>query len=403
MAVVGSLGIRAWLGIVICASACATPVRPRSAEPVHYAKAQGLKTAHAVAQLTRAGLRIAMLSGNGITVRDLLEEIKSTLPEVKVRIYAPSGEEVYRAKSKAPAPATLPMPLRTALESNQSITSESGSKAVPIFNELRCQKCHEATKLRGVISYRPNVKSLNDQHNLLQKIGFLINSATMYMMTTGHALLLDDYFTELSQNTPGVVSASLLGPDGESSFGDPFMENPERLIKYVLQKGPAVIFSKGDLIYYGLPIANSKRCHSCHRPDTEMRGALASHFKPKGHPPAQILEAVLVTSLRHIMLSGLGRILKAFLNDVYASGLVTELKVYDNRGRVFHDVRTIVSPPYHITQALWKKESSFMTQETKAASSAMYTLVLANEDKCQRCHGVDDSVRGVIEIEVPIY
>src|SRR6187399_974829 len=58
-----------------------------------------------LAQALTAGVRNAMLSGNGIAVRILLDEAKRGMPEVHVAVYSPRGEEVFRDPQPPPKPS----------------------------------------------------------------------------------------------------------------------------------------------------------------------------------------------------------------------------------------------------------------------------------------------------------
>ena len=104
----------------------------------------GRDAAENVAQGLSAGVRTAMLSGNGITARTMVRDARERLSTAEVRIYAPNGEEVFGAHAPAPGQLrTCPRTFATVLGDAKPHPPDDSTEALPIENEKRCQKCHD--------------------------------------------------------------------------------------------------------------------------------------------------------------------------------------------------------------------------------------------------------------------
>ena len=60
-----------------------------------------------LAQGMIAGIRGAMLAGNGILVQDLITEAQSKLPSVSIRVFDQAGAQVFTSAGPAPTPGSL--------------------------------------------------------------------------------------------------------------------------------------------------------------------------------------------------------------------------------------------------------------------------------------------------------
>src|SRR5258708_23951716 len=109
-------------------------------EDMHRDSARGMATA------LSAGVRNSMLTGNGVSVRDLLDDAKSGFRMADVHVYAPSGEEVFGKKPPPPPWGAQPPHVRAVLASAKPEPAADGRRAVPIENEDRCHSCHEEGK-----------------------------------------------------------------------------------------------------------------------------------------------------------------------------------------------------------------------------------------------------------------
>ena len=128
-----------------------------------------------------------------------------------------------------------------------------------------------------------------------------------------------------------------------------------------------------------------------------MNGAMVVAFAPKELDASRTLATATTTSLDHVMLSGLGRMITGFMDDVARAGVVTTLTVHDDEGRLYHDAFAHYAPPAAVRTVLDTHEQ-FEAPDSLAKPEFLFAIPLANDPKCQRCHGPDLPVRGAIQI-----
>ena len=351
-----------------------------------------------VGHLVSASLKTAMLAGKGATVRELMDNIHANVDNVKVRIFSPRGDYAYAPKVAAPAVDLLPSTLRKVMLNPERNLEPGGLVTLPLLNERRCQRCHEEGPVRGFLEMKQSKSGLGDEQLFTRRVGDMLQVAVMYLMTTGHAALIDDFLQEVSTETDSLESTLLIASNGEAIFGDPFFEVPAEVLGRLVSLDEPFVREQERIEYLAYPLRNEPRCHNCHSPKVPLKGGIIAAFaKERPALSGKILESTLNISLRYIMLSGLGRILKSFLNDVSALGLVDELKVYDPAGRIFHDVNAIENPPAHVARALESGKSDWVVP-ANGDGEVILSLVLENEAKCQQCHGMGNELRGIIEV-----
>jgi adenylate cyclase len=174
----------------------------------------------------------------------------------------------------------------------------------------------------------------------------------------------------------------------------------ESLARGAKPVAPFAVTRPGDVVWVR-PLLNEPRCRGCHDDDEQaVRGVLAVAFDPKMLRDQQTLKAVSVTSLKYVMLSGLGRLVKRFLDDVGALGLARKLTLHDAEGRLYHDAFATPSVPPHVARALRVMKPTERQVDVEGQERFVYTDPLLNELRCQSCHGSDLPVRGAIAISL---
>src|SRR5258706_14839955 len=131
-------------GFLVSAAGSAR-IEARAIEEMHRDAARGMATSLA------AGVRNSMLTGNGVSVRDLLDDAKGGFSSADVHVYAPSGEEVFGKKPPAPPPDQQPAHVRAVLAKGTAARMQ-GRSVVAIENEERCHSCHKQGEFRGVLT-----------------------------------------------------------------------------------------------------------------------------------------------------------------------------------------------------------------------------------------------------------
>ena len=361
------------------------------------------ESASALARTLAAGVRNAMLTGNGIAVRNLLDDTQAGLSTVKVRVFAPNGEEEFAAKPPPPPPAAQPLYVRQVLSTQAPATAPHDAQAIPIVNEQRCRGCHAKGDLRGVLTLGTEGASvaMDRSEASFDVLARIFTAGFVQLMTAKRDEKLDAYFAEATTRTPGVRGIAVYTNDELRYFGTTRLGVPAEAITRGVTAGTQPFsVSDGALTYRVVPLPSQPRCKGCHKdPGEEMRGALVVAFDPAHLEGKASLLAASETSLDHVMLSGLGRIVQGFLDDVARTGAVTTLRVHDGEGRLYHDAFDAPLPPPAVGTTLARGEP---TERAATLDHPEYLLVepLKNDKECQTCHGPDKPLRGAIEVRL---
>jgi len=361
----------------------------------------GRGAAENVAQGLSAGVRTAMLSGNGITARTMVRDARERLSTAEVRIYAPNGEEVFGAHAPAPASADLPVHVRDVLGDGQPHPPDTSTEALPIQNEKRCQKCHDDGQLRGVLTLGTADASvaLHGGDETLDVLNRVAESAFVQIMTAEKEDLLDDYFAELTEHLPGVEGVSVLDPEGDLSFGSE-LELDAAEVKAAYADGKSRTVTVGDSHVRVLPLPNDPQCHACHDENDTWRGAVVTRVGKDLPDPRATVVAATDMSLRHVMLSGLGRMIARFLDEVAATGAVSKLTLHDGEGRLFRDAFAEPEPPPTVQSVLAEGQAGSALIHEDGLEQFVFVAPLTNDPECVQCHGTDNDLRGAIAVTI---
>ncbi len=388
------IGLAVGIGFAILAIGSAR-IEARAVEDMHRESARAMATSLA------AGVRNSMLTGNGVAVRDLLDDAKTGLRTADVRVFAPSGEEVFGKKPPAPPIDQQPAHVHAVLSTHANAPAGEAT-AMPIANEERCKKCHETGDLRGVLTLGTHGARvpIDASDGSLDALATIARSAFVQIMTAKRQDELDDFFAELAKTTPGIRGVAVYTTVAEKKFGTDDIGIPDDVVLRATKRG-AIPFTeaKGDVRYRVVPLPNDKRCQGCHNPKESMNGAMVVAFSTRDLDANKTLSAATTTSLDHVMLSGLGRMITGFMDDVAHTGVVTTLSVHDDDGRLYHDAFAKYEPPPEVRTAL-DTRAHFETVDSLSKPEFVFVEPLANDPKCQRCHGPDQPLRGAIEIRL---
>lgn len=350
---------------------------------------------NALAKVIQSGMRTAMLAGDGLTVRDFVQNLQQSSTGVSVALYASNGEHVYAPSNPPPPLATLPPSVRDVLTNGEPTKPGSGRLSFALANEDRCRTCHPSGNIRAVMTLElAKGKTPAAPGDALVPFGTIVEAAFQAMMTIGKANAADEFMQALPKEVPGVLTAAVFSRDGRPSLGDGFMEVPPDLVKRALTPTKPFAAELPDGTLVAVPLPNSHRCLSCHKP-SEMRGAIMLKLDRKlGREEAA--KFLLTSSVQHVMLTGLGRLSKKFLTDAAKSGLFSDLTVHDAEGRVFHDMHFKPNPPAVIAEVL--RTGKGMVTQGKSKDDLTVVVPVPNDDKCRRCHDEPGTVRAVIAV-----
>jgi len=358
-------------------------------------------SAEAVARGLTSGVRNAMLSGNGLAVRQMLEEAKKGMQHVEVHVYAPDGTEVFGDKSPPPLDSELPVHVKDAVHLAKEIDALGGAHALPIKNENRCSRCHEKGTLRGVLTLGTKGARLAfDGDRKMAVLSDVTRAAFVQIMTARQTSSLDDYFDELPKQTKGLLSVAVYGIDKARAFGDEKLVVPDEVWNRAFVAGPAFTVDVEGKKLHVQPLANERRCQGCHGIKEKMRGALVVQYDPSTLGGEDALLRTCETSLQHVMLAGLGRLINGFLDSAASTGVLSTLTLHDAEGRLYHDAFGKPVPPKAVANALGTQNPQVEQSLANGRSQFIYVEPMLNEERCQRCHGGDLPVRGAIAVAI---
>ncbi|MEX1365483.1 MAG: adenylate/guanylate cyclase domain-containing protein, partial [Nannocystaceae bacterium] len=359
-----------------------------------------------VAQALSAGVRTAMLSGNGTTARTMIGEARERLQTAEIRIYAPSGEEVFGEIPPPPPAHELPPHVLAVMQGQGIQQLDAATTVLPVPNEERCRKCHEDDEatglpapLRGVLTLgtagAPVALAGGDETE--DALAAVANSAFVQIMTAEHEDRLDEYFAELAGAVEGLEAVAVLGPEGDVAFGAE-LALEAAVVQQAYAAGEPMTAEVGGRRHRLRPLPNDPQCHACHEQDDRWRGVLVTTAAAMPQPRSSLLRATDV-SLRHVMLSGLGRLIARFLDEVAATGVVTSLTLHDGQGRLYRDAFAVPEPPIAVAQVL-RGEDPGRGSLNEQTDRFVFVEPLTNDPECQQCHGTDYELRGAIEVVV---
>jgi len=380
------------------AALMSTQIQALSVDRLHKENASTL--AHSLA----AGVRNAMLTGNGIAVRGLLDDTLAGLSTVSVHVFAPNGEEVFAAKPPPPPPEAQPAYVRAVLSTHAPAAAADEAQAIPITNDKRCQACHTEGELRGVLTLGTKGArvAIDGSDASLDALANIFNAGFIQIMTAKRDEKLDAYFDEATARTPGVRGVTVYDNGGTYHYGTMKLGVPaEAIARGIEPRTKAFTVAAGGLAYRVVPLPSQPRCKGCHKDaGEEMRGALVVAFDPARLEGKSTLLMASETSLEHVMLSGLGRIVQGFIDDVAATGTVTTLRVHDDQGRLYHDAFEPPLAPGKVVQDALRTGQSTETAASIDQPEFLLVEPLKNDKACQTCHGPDKPLRGAIEVRL---
>ncbi len=379
-------------------------------------EAMQAQAASAVARGLSAGVRTSMLAGNGDTAREMVKHAREHLGAVRIHIYAPSGEEVFAPDGPPPAREQLPAHVRQALDEKKPVELPEGGTAIPIANDSRCQLCHGQEPVRGVLTLKTS--PAKDGPDLYATTTKVVSAGFVQLMTADHTEQLEAYFEDLKA-APGIAKVAVFDADADFSLGDKELHVPRAELEAALEskqaraykpavaavapkRGPgkarraAAVPPSGEIRL--LPLEAEQRCRHCHEDEQAMRGVVAVEYEAAVPKDETLLAGVITEALEQVMLSGLGRLIARFLDDVAKTGALSRLSVHDHEGRLFKDAFLAPEPSEPVRRAL--AAGNTVALSSGDVGNEHYTFVepLKNEADCKQCHGSDHELRGAIEV-----
>ncbi len=375
------------------------------------------ESARQMVRMVRSSIEQAMLSGNGIKVKALVEELKDSVAEgtegegTEIHIYDANGIEVFAPKAPAPAASEVEAHVARVLR-DRTRQADKSHITRPVPTEDRCsagEGCHSASDtIRGVLSLKVRPDACRDDRR--EVLSSIVRSGFLHVMTASRkgdpniGKKVEDFLAEITEATPGILGVAVYDNEGDSRLGVDMDEMgiSSEQVTDVLSSGNA----KGWPIEAGsvhvVPLARDERCVECHKVEEKLRGALLVALAPTTEPTgcdATEIETLVDTSLRHIMMSELGRMIARFLDSVAELEAVEELVLYDGQGRVYWNT-THPEPPRHIARVLRTQERASDLLGHGKQRRLRVVEPLMNTQKCTRCHGDSTPIRGIVEVSL---
>ena len=347
-----------------------------------------------------AGVRNAMLTGNGIAVRELLADTKERITHADVKIFTHEGDEVFGPRLEAPPPSEIDPTVKKTLSKAKFHMDPDGRSLYPLKNEKRCVSCHDEGETRGVLRIQMEgaAVTLDGEPEARHALSSITREGFIQVMTAKRDESLDDYFEELAERTPGLDGIAVYDTAGEVFFGDQELPLKPEEIERALKPGEPFELVRDEVHYRLYPLENEPRCQGCHDDGEPMRGALAVGLIPDDFEHCHTVFQAASTSLGHVMMSGLGRLGVGFLDHVAETGVAAGLTLHDPEGRLVHDAFAEPEIPARVKEAMSTQKEVIHTIAKEGHEAMVFIDPMLNEKQCQTCHGTDNDVRGAISI-----
>lgn len=163
-----------------------------------------------------------------------------------------------------------------------------------------------------------------------------------------------------------------------------------------------------DILTRYEPLRNNRECWRCHDPRDPMRGALQIALKPnalRAGTPAEVHQQVagvlgdfIAKAFRNIMIGGGGEFMDTLMRASNNIPGIQQVRVYSRLGDLaFGEEAGDDIDADQIYELLEKKNTDkiFSTQKNRMR----LFVPLANEDRCQVCHGSKFPMRGAIVVD----
>ncbi len=364
----------------------------------------GETSAVQMSSMVRSSIEQAMLSGNGIKVKNLVEDLKKSVAtsETEIHIYDPQGIEVFAPKEAAPDLASLEPHVASVLATQErQVMGDRVVRSIPM--EKRCARdgCHASSdRQRGVLSMQVSPETCRDDRNdVLREI---VTSGFIHLMTARRSEHLDQFFEDIRESTPSIRGIAVYDAEGDPSFGldmEEFGVKSDQVLAVMASGNSQRLDTESGTVEV-VTLKKQARCVECHKYGSDIRGALlVALAEPKAEKAcdARELETLIDTSLRHIMTSELGRIIAQFLDSIVATGGVEELVLYDKEGRVYWNT-THTAPAAHISNALDEQQTIIDLLGEGENQRVRVVAPLRNSARCAQCHGDAMTLRGLVEV-----
>lgn len=366
-------------------------------------------SANQLAAMMVGGIEHAMLDGDGIKVKSLVADLKARLGTASVTIFDHRGVEVFAPKPLAPT--SVPPLVARAMDQGAVQRDPQGGAVRPVRADERCASCHREQdrgarypNVRGAlrVALDPEVCATKRDEVLVR----LVHDGFTHVMTAKQSDLLDDYFAELSTASPGVRAVTVYDTDADPSFGAAMEAVAPDAIRAAIAAPDRrhvrpLSEAEGGGVLELVPLVMNDRCVACHDdPAGAVRGVLAVALAPSAAPQQcaeEELAGVIDTSLRTIMVSALGRRIADFLDDATATGVVREMTLFDNDGRVYWSTAR-TEPPVQVGQVLATGEPLVEFQGSGSGEQVLVVQPLANKPGCRQCHGSATPLRGAVSV-----
>ena len=155
------------------------------------------------------------------------------------------------------------------------------------------------------------------------------------------------------------------------------------------------------------PLYNRTECWRCHDPSDHIRGVLQLALKPAAirtgnteetvRQTAGIMGDFIATAFRNIMVGGGGEFMDTLMIASKNIPAVERVRVYSRLGDIAFGDDEDVTDSDAILELIENQEKSKQFQRN--GNKLRMLLPLANEDRCQVCHGERFPMRGVLAVD----
>lgn len=255
---------------------------------------------------------------------------------------------------------------------------------------------------------------LNQQHEKLQIFSESVSAGIRNIMLTGKAPFAAALVNDIRENLPfGAVTVyDRFGREVFLREGEGVLYNVQdssvhqtlqtsRMRSKMIKEGAKEVFLRYE------PLLNRPECWRCHDPKEPVRGVLQLALRPETMRTGDRDKAVeelagtvgefIATAFRTIMLGGQGEMMDTLTANVSGIPGVQRVQVYAKDGWLAFGPEEDELMEEEILEVLKSHSTSY--HFSGRGGTLRLFLPLANEERCQVCHGSKFAMRGVMVVD----
>lgn len=255
---------------------------------------------------------------------------------------------------------------------------------------------------------------LNQERDKLRVSSDWLMAGIRNVMLTGKAPIASEFVNDCRQNfkDANVTIYDRFGREvflreGEGMLADVHDTLVHRVLKSSLMASTKVKEDNNEVYTRYEPLLSLPECWRCHSPKERIRGVLEISLKPGMlqtqneagalHQIAGNVGTIIATAFRTIMLGGNGEQMDTLIAAVRDIPGITRAQVYDRQANLYFGPEDHQIAEHRLTSVINARPVESHYEDS--GPNIVLFIPLENNERCQVCHGVKFSMRGVIVLE----